>query len=366
MNITAKTTTTTTTKQKGGKRKLTGIRRLASGKFKVECMVNGARASGVAATLEEAIELREELREGLKVPAAEAPSAPPQKAGWTFQQATDKTFSLIWKGTADEQRQRIRAGHLLEFFSADCPLESITAERVIEFREWAESKYQNCPNTINKKVCSLSRILRTALEMGKLEVMPKIHLARVKNSRIRFLTPEEETRLLNTFTLLTTPDHVDACIVLLDTGFRLGELWTLTAANVNPVTGMVSLWDGETKSGLARTVPMTTRVKEILIRRQKEYPEGPLWPTRNNNWFQYQWNKVRTALGKDKDPDWVPHMLRHTCCSRLVQAGVNLFLVQQWMGHRALAITQRYAHHAPQHLQNAGLALEKLVNAGNS
>lgn len=366
------TTKTPKTAAKGGKgtpkkNKLTGIRPLANGRFKVECMVKGVRKSGVADTLAEAVALRQELIDTAQEAALAEPlmaaSKPERSASaWTLQQAVDKTFSLIWRDTADETRQRIRTRHLLEFFGSTCLLTGITPERIVEFREWAEAHLKNCPNTINKKVCSLSRILRTAVELGKLSKMPKLHLAKIRNNRIRFMTPEEEAQTLGTFKLLTSDDHVDAFIVLVDTGFRLGELWTLTAANINPLTGMVSLWDGETKNGLARTIPMTSRVKTILMKRRAKYPEGPLWPGRDNSWFQFKWNKVRAALGKENDPEWVTHMLRHTCCSRLVQAGVNLFLVQQWMGHRSLSITQRYAHHAPQHLQNAGLALERFTS----
>lgn len=336
-------------------------------------MVKGIRKSGITATLEEAIILRQHIKESI-MSAPSTGGLQPQTAqnqeesiavvtlkGWTLAQAANKTFSLIWRGTADEEGQRIRVRHLEEFFGRDCLLTAITPERVVEFREWAEARHRNSQSTINRKVCALSRILRTAFELGKLTQVPKIHISREKNTRLRFLTPEEEVQTLETFRLLTSTDHVDAFIVLLDTGFRLGELWKVQADNINPVTGTVSLWHGETKNGLARTVPMTSRVREILLRRRIKYPSGPLWPGRNNNWFQYQWGRVRVALGKDSDPDWVTHMLRHTCCSRLVQAGVNLFLVQQWMGHKSLSITQRYAHHAPQHLQDAGAALEQFT-----
>ena len=379
------------------KAELKGIRAHGD-RWKVEVMVKGLRTSGTVDSLEEAVILRKMLIERLEKqhqsPAAavaegmsfssssssslssspalrrreeeeepwQTTALAPKGRQWTLKTAVDKTFQLIWKDTADEDRQRIRVRHLLEFFGETCLVTEIDAEKVVAFREWAEDTMGNSPNTVNKKVCALSRILRTALEMGKLNKLPKLHLARVKNNRIRFLLPEEEGMLLGTFERLASKDHLDACIVLLDTGFRLGELWTLTAANINPMNGTVSLWDGETKNGLARTVPMTSRVRAILMRRREQHPTGPLWPGCTNNWFQHQWNKVREALGKTKDPDWVTHMLRHTCCSRLVQAGVNLFMVQQWMGHRSLSITQRYAHHGPQHLRNAGAALEEFTS----
>lgn len=348
---------------------LKGVRHY-KGKYKVEVMVKGLRASGTAETLEEAALLRNSLTEQLNAqysgtplpPEAPLPGASSKgresAKAWTLKDATDATFRYIWRDTADESKQRIRAAHLMQFFGEDEPIANITTEKVDEFREWAEMELENCPNTINKKVCALSRILRTALERGKLDRIPKMPQAKVRNGRIRYLTQAEEAKVLQSFALLTGKDHTDAFITLIDTGFRLGELWVLESSNISFQANTITLWDGTTKNGMARTVPMTARVKEVMQRRCEKYPSGALWPGKNNWWFQGRWNKVRTALGKDSEKDWVTHMLRHTCCSRLVQAGVNLFIVKQWMGHKSLEITNRYAHLAPQQLTDAKNALE--------
>ena len=43
------------------------------------------------------------------------------------------------------------------------------------------------------------------------------------------------------------------------------------------------------------------------------------------------------------------HTLRHTFASRLVQAGVSIYKVSQWLGHRSVNTTQIYAHLATGH-----------------
>jgi integrase len=43
----------------------------------------------------------------------------------------------------------------------------------------------------------------------------------------------------------------------------------------------------------------------------------------------------------------------------LVQRGVDLYEVQKLLGHKSHAMTQRYAHLAPENLRNAVLRLDK-------
>jgi integrase len=52
------------------------------------------------------------------------------------------------------------------------------------------------------------------------------------------------------------------------------------------------------------------------------------------------------------------HCLRHTFASRLVMAGVDLRTVQEFLGHKSIMTTMRYAHLAPEHQANA---VERLV-----
>ena len=55
----------------------------------------------------------------------------------------------------------------------------------------------------------------------------------------------------------------------------------------------------------------------------------------------------------------MPHALRHTCASRLIQRGVGVALVQSVLGHKTLSMTMRYAHLAPTNLTDAMKVLEQ-------
>ena len=47
------------------------------------------------------------------------------------------------------------------------------------------------------------------------------------------------------------------------------------------------------------------------------------------------------------------HVLRHTFASHFVMNGGNILVLQRILGHSSLTMTMRYAHLAPDHLQEA-------------
>ena len=47
------------------------------------------------------------------------------------------------------------------------------------------------------------------------------------------------------------------------------------------------------------------------------------------------------------------HDLRHTFASRLVSSGVSLYVVQAFLGHSSIKVTERYSHLAQEYLQQA-------------
>jgi hypothetical protein len=69
------------------------------------------------------------------------------------------------------------------------------------------------------------------------------------------------------------------------------------------------------------------------------------------------WDCARVRLG-DAFKDVVLHTFRHTCASRLVQAGVDIVRVQKWLGHKDIKTTMIYAKLAPGDLDVAANVLE--------
>ena len=152
------------------------------------------------------------------------------------------------------------------------------------------------------------------------------------------LTAHEETKVVATLRRWGRTDERDLVVFLVDTGARLSEALRLRWRDVSGP--WVTFWD--TKNGAARTVPLTSRLATILKTRRATSPASPFPLTYRR--IHRAWRQVRRHLGLSADRDFVIHALRHTCASRLAQGGADLGLIKEWLGHKTLAMTLRYAH----------------------
>ncbi len=298
--------------------------------------------------------IRAELMNGTSAPKAKPAATPsPGKAhSWTMQEAFTHV-QTVWAGTGGEDCQVRNAQFAVDFFGASTPLADITCEWVDSYLARLK-QIGNSNSTINKKISAVSFMMTQAIQRGKLKAKP--HMGRLKEGvgRIRFLTQDEEMNATGVLSQWGKDDHAEALTVLIDTGLRLGELWKVEARDVDFLVGVIHVWVNKTEH--PRSVPMTQRVKVILERR-REHAKGRLFPF-DNFWFEHVWNRMKLHLGLECDEQFVPYALRHTCASRLVQRGVHLQVVKEWMGHKAIQTTLRYAHLCPKNLLDAAKVLE--------
>ena len=285
----------------------------------------------------------------------EAPTSPSKEVtkGYTLQDAHDITWRLYWKGDKGKGCHEVTINCVFRSIPSQTLLTDITPALVLEaIEEWEDEG--NSGSTVNRKVSHISKMLSTAVEQGMLKAAPKLPRRKPGKHRIRWMSEQEELRVLNACTQLGLDDLRDFIVVAVDTGFRRSELLGLVPNDF--VNGMVQLHAGHTKSDKARAVPATRRVSEILTRRSESRKLFDM----NFYGLRAHWLALKSHLGMDEDTQFVVHMLRHTCASRMVQRGVNLAVVQQWMGHSNIATTLRYAHLAPDSLAIGREALEQV------
>ncbi|WP_422370799.1 tyrosine-type recombinase/integrase [Hoeflea sp.] len=221
-------------------------------------------------------------------------------------------------------------------------------------------KLGNRNSTINRKLSALYRLLRKAERSGQIARLPSYVRLRERNSRVRFLTLEEEAVMFSAIGE-RNPHHELLCMFLLDTGARIGEALALKWGDIHK--GVATFW--LTKSGRSRSVPLTERAAEALalVSARAHGTTGPFSTIPYAN-FKYNWNQARKENRFSDDPHMVPHILRHTCASRLVQAGIDLRRVQTFLGHQTIQMTLRYAHLATNDLDQCATALNAINRAG--
>lgn len=194
-------------------------------------------------------------------------------------------------------------------------------------------------STVNKKLSSLSMMLRYAYHREWIDKMPMVPWREASRTRLRWLKGNEEAQLL-----CQLPDDVRAfCTILLDTGMRRGELLKVTKENLDG--DFIRLWPNQTKTKRERSIPLSPRAK--LLAHQ--------WiPFKLNlNKIRWSWDKAKSGMGLANDKDFVLHTLRHTAATRMLEATNNLALVKDMLGHSNIQTTIKYAHTNPQQLLEA-------------
>lgn len=165
-------------------------------------------------------------------------------------------------------------------------------------------------------------------------------------SRQRFLSDRELERVLWAAEQSTWKLHLYIALGAL-AGLRAQELAAARWDWLHDDCLYVQCDDGfRTKSGQNRTIPICSRLRQILDKTGDGFIFSQPGPTLNKSYYP---RKALRRLGDSvKVVDLTPHVLRHTFGSRLVQKGVSIFKVSKWMGHSSVLVTERhYAHLAP-------------------
>jgi integrase len=353
----------------GGSNKLPRGIRLRGNRFYVDVTVDGVRRTATCDSLDAAItrqkEMRRQIMRGEDAPVAAASG----DGSWTLKRALTVTLSLPpkegWKGAPAEASSTKNANLAIAYFGEDARLSDITTASLDDYVSHLIEE-GNGGGTINRKLSAISKLMTVAARRGGLPAGKPLfpHRMAEAENRHREVTKVEEKNILTLLDQWNKDDHRDAVAVLLDTGMRCGELWKLAVQDVDTDRGLLHVGGRAgytTKNRDYRVIPMTPRVKEIIERRINDMlspvtGEARVFPY-DNWWLRTQWAKLRTALGMTRDKQFVPHSLRHTCASRLVQGGVRLEVVQKWLGHKTITVTQRYAKLATANLEEAASVL---------
>lgn len=307
-------------------------------KWQADAVVDGKRVRPTFNTKEEA--------EAFERNAEHMASLSEASVGTLFPQLA----TILWSKTKDYKGALSITNDLVRRLGPSTLVYKITDETIDALVEGLDDEGL-ANQTINNKLTRLSKLLKRAKRKKLITSMPVIELRKQAKGRIRFLSVEEEKSL---FSHMSEGDH-HFCRFLLYTGCRYGEAVRFEWRDASNDT--LTFW--VTKSGQPRSVPMTQPVREALewAKTRHHNQPGPFaWVSYTA--FRQRWQTARKHAGLAHDDQVIPHVLRHTCASRLVQKGVDIRKVRDWLGHASINTTMRYAHLAPKDLVDAARLLE--------
>jgi integrase len=244
---------------------------------------------------------------------------------------------------------------LLAFFKGYTLFEMST-RFIAEYRTMRSKKVK--PATVYQELALLRRMFNVAIrEWEWIKDNPVARLSFSvgnKNARDRWLTLEEEGRLLEQ---ATNPRWLRTLLmVALHTGMRRGEILGLEWPSVDLNRRAITV--ERSKNGEKRIIPMSVTLFNTLKDTKVRGIAGTVFPVSIRS--------LRVAfegtLKKARIENCHFHDLRHTFATRLVQNGVDLYKVKELLGHKSITMTMRYAHHYPESLRGSVEVLDHCYN----
>ena len=212
------------------------------------------------------------------------------------------------------------------------------------------------PATLVRHLTVLKAAFNRAKRLGLVKDNPAclVQAPRVNNILVRYLTPDQEERLLSHLTEKYRP----IVRLALNTGLRQGELLRLSWVDIDWNVGVLTIH--ETKNGERRRIPMNSTVVGLLSDLTASH-HGPIteqiFPF-DVRYLRRQFEKAALAAGV---APFRFHDLRHCFASRLAMQGVNDRTLMALGGWKSPAMLGRYAHLSPSHLREA---VEGLTRVG--
>lgn len=205
--------------------------------------------------------------------------------------------------------------------------------------------------TVNRYRMAMQSAIRFArqkrlLPRGWVSPFQDIPQHKENPGKVRFLSPEEEQRLMDAARLqgwVLLPLLIRLAIV---TGLRRGALLGLRWRDVVLDDAAPHVVIDRTKNGDSHVSPITPDlVTEFKRMRRIRSEDGDLIFTGKHPNCPHDFRHGFNEACKTARLDGVTfHTLRHTSCSRLAQAGVDILAIAEHAGHRSLTMTRRYSH----------------------
>jgi site-specific recombinase XerD len=229
----------------------------------------------------------------------------------------------------------------------DCPIEKVDRKKILSFIDFLLDRRLN-PKTINCYLDSIRSFYRYLKEAEEIEIENPVksgYLLRLPKPLPRFLQDEEAGKL---FKVIDNVRDRAIFYLMLRCGLRVAETASLKLDDLDLRRGSIIIRSGKGAKG--RMVYMSTDAHGAVLDYLRVRPAG-----RTNALFLVEKGALRgkpiSVRGIQKKMELYAreselrtscHELRHTMATQLLNAGADLTVIQDLLGHSRIATTQRY------------------------
>lgn len=204
------------------------------------------------------------------------------------------------------------------------------------------------PNNLNREHAYLRAVFNELASLGHWKndnPLAKLRQFKIQEKELSFLTIKQIHTLLAELARARNRHVQLISKICLATGARWSEAENLRTTQLR---NKVIQFAG-TKSGKVRAVPISTELEAELTAHHEPKETGDRFFTYAASAFREATERVDLKLPVGQ----MTHVLRHTFASHFMMRGGNILALQKILGHANLIMTMRYAHLAPEHLQEA-------------
>lgn len=219
-------------------------------------------------------------------------------------------------------------------------------------------KQQITKTSISRKISAIRSFFKYLEKHGVVGENPALSVVapKLEKSIPTYLTVDEVFHLLDSIETKTLSGKRNRAIfeLLYSTGIRVSELVGLNVEDVDFERRIVRV---KGKGAVERIIPFGEKAlsairdyRENLYGNRSHAPDiwkGPLFLNKNGGRLTDR-SVARilndSAIKANLSMPISPHDLRHTFATHLLDAGLDLRMVQEMLGHRSLSTTQKYTH----------------------
>ncbi|WP_447880029.1 phage integrase [Serratia fonticola] len=198
------------------------------------------------------------------------------------------------------------------------------------------------PSTANVELAYFVALLNELKRLGEWQggnPLEQLRPYTTAESEMSYLRVDDINYLISICEQCTNKNVLHIVKICLATGARWSEAENLTHSQLSPYKVTFT----KTKGKKNRTVPIQRELYDSL-------------PTKTGRLFGPCYSTFCTLLNKSKiqlPKGQASHVLRHTFASHFMMSGGNILVLQKILGHADIAMTLRYAHFSPNHLEEA-------------